>query len=132
MSYEVEGRLPAGIWLSELRKLAESSANDNGDTEDRAVRRAFHFSQLSPLPISRIWKPLLSEADLEALLDQGKIQQAALEVIGSDTAIEISSDAAGPRSVAVVRYDDREPVSAEAATPALAMISAWAKFLSAA
>ena len=91
MPIEGEEPLPIGIWLSGLRKLAESTANDNGDAEDRAVRQAFHFSKLSPLPISRIWKPLVSEDEMEALLEQGKVQQAASEVIGGDTAIELSS-----------------------------------------
>ena len=130
MPIEGEEPLPIGIWLSGLRKLAESTANDNGDAEDRAVRQAFHFSKLSPLPISRIWKPLVSEDEMEALLEQGKVQQAASEVIGGDTAIELSSVSA-PRHIAVVRYDNDPPVSAEAATPALAMLSAWAKFLTA-
>ena len=132
MSYEVEEPLPVGIWLSELRKLAESCANDNGDAEDRAVRRAFHFLKLSPRPIAARWDFGITEDEIERMLDQGRAQDAASEIIGGDAAIELSSSIDGPSHVAVLTYDEKLPVTAQAATPALAMIGAWAKFFSAA
>jgi len=127
MPVEVEKPLPAGIWLSELRKLAESCANDNGEAEDRAVRRAFHVLKLSPPAIARIWAADLSESEMETMLDQGHAREAACEIVGSHASVEMSGDA--KRHVAVLQFDGDAPVRAEAATPALAMISAWATLL---
>jgi hypothetical protein len=129
---EFEEPLPIGIWLSELRKLARSCANDNGDAEDRAVRRAFHFLKLSPRPIAAAWNFRLSEDEIEQMLDHGRAQDAAREIVGSSTAVELSQSQTGPRHVAVLRFDGDAPVQAEGATPALAMISAWARLLTAA
>jgi hypothetical protein len=128
MPIEVETPLPTGIWLSELRKLAESCANDNAEAEDRAVRRAFHVLKLSPPAIARIWSANLSENDLEIMLEQGQASKAACEIVGRHASIKIS-DALGHRHVAVLKPDGDDPVSAEAASPALAMISAWATML---
>jgi hypothetical protein len=129
MPAEVQTPLPIGIWLSELRKLADCCANDNGTCEDRAVRRAFHFLKLSPHPIANRWDFGMSEDELEAMLEQGRARDAASEIIGGDAEIELSSSTDGPSHVAVLRYDQDQPVSARAATPALAMISACATYL---
>jgi len=127
MPVEDEKPLPAGIWLSELRKLAESCANDNGEAEDRAVRRAFHVLKLSPPAIARIWAADLSEGDMEAMLEQGNAREAAGQIVGSHASVEMAADT--KRHVAVLQFDGDQPVRAEAATPALAIISAWAALL---
>lgn len=127
MPVEVETPLPIGVWLSELRKLAEICANDNGDTEDRAVRRAFHVLKLSPPAIARIWAADLSESDLETMLEEGHASDAACVIVGAHAKVELSGGAA--KHVAVLQFDGEAPVRAEAATPALAMISAWATLL---
>lgn len=129
MPAEVEIPLPSGIWLSELRKLSDCCVSADGDTEDRAVRRAFHFLKLSPPAISRAWASEMSEGDMETMLEQGKAQEAACGIVGSHTEVELSAGGKS-RHVAVLHFDDGQPVRAEAATPALAMISAWARLLS--
>lgn len=131
MPEEQERALPTGVWLNELRRLSDSCVEDDGRAEDRAVRRAFHCLKLSPPSIARMWDSDLSESRLEDLLDRHEASQAACEIIGGRAGVKLSPAGDAHRHIAELRFDDEHPVFAEAATPALAMISAWAQLLSA-
>ena len=130
MPGEVHGSLQTGAWLSGIQELAQTCAAEDGAAEDRAVRRAFHFLKLSPPGIARMWQSGLSEARMENMLERQNARDAACEIIGDHAAISLSVAGGARRHVAELRYDDEGSVSAEAATPALALIAAWAQMLS--
>lgn len=101
MRLENDDPLPAGIWLAELRRLA----NDTDIAEDRAVRRAFHLRRLSPPAIARLSEFTLSEEEMELMLEEGRAYEAASLIV----------DAHGTACP-----DFNENI------PALDMINAWA------
>jgi|GEM_PF-1347969 len=120
--------LPLGLWLSELENLAVCCASQIGDAEDRALRRAHYLMVLSPRPIRRLSGTSPSELEVERLLEQGRQQDVAALIVGDSVPVRISPSNGG--FLAVMTVDEARELQAEAATPALALVGAWARFLS--
>ena len=121
--------LPVELWLRELDRLSVWCEHEASQVDERAVRRAFHLGTLAPLGISGILAPTIALAELDALLDEGAIEQAARAAIGTDASIEVTSLPERGRWVAVFGLGDDAPVRCEAPTAVRAMIGAWATFL---
>ena len=117
------------IWLDGIEKLVARCSAGTCEEEDRAVRQAYHLARLSPLAIRKIQAPFASESELEDLIDHGEIEQAAKAAIGGKAAVNIADDPNSGRHIANFIQPGDEPVQFEAASPALAIIGAWASFL---
>lgn len=120
--------LPFDLWLSELGKLAEASAIYAAEHEDRAVRRAFYLFKLAPPSIRRLGDPDLDEAVIELMLERGEAAHAARLIAGDRASITTERQRGRQHSV---RMTLSEELSArgEGASPALALVSAWADLL---
>ena len=121
--------LPVQIWLAELASLVSRCSESPREVEDRIVRRAYHLSRLSPLAIRKITVPAASERELEAALDREDTEEAAMIVMGLNSVVELLDCTDTGCHVAEFTPKDGEPVRFEAASPALAMVGAWASFL---
>lgn len=125
-----EGRpLPLDMWLLELGKLCARCSYGPRSGEERVVRRAFHLARLSPLGVRRILLFTDSESDLEAVLEAGDVERAALMVVGGNAMVETDRRGEEGRHFATFVPYGEDPVRFEAESPALAMIGAWAHFL---
>ncbi len=121
--------LPIEVWLEELEKLVVRCAQESLEDEDRTVRRAYNLARLSPLPVRRVMAPSASESELEFALEGERIEEAAKLVIGLGAKIDILESPDAPRTRAILTPKGDEPIEFEASSPALAIIGAWASFL---
>ncbi len=121
--------LDAGLWFREIERLAASCAQDRREREDRAVRRAYHLTMIAPMAMRKMLTPALSESEFETMLDQGDSEQAATAILRMCAAVEISHAPTPGRHLAKVTVAGERPLCFEGASPALAMIGAWAQFL---
>lgn len=119
--------LPTEVWLDELAKLVSSCAQHSPEGEDRAIRQAYHLARLSPLPVKKLLSPFVSESELESALEEEQAEEAAKLAIGSAAKIQLSDRS--PRTLAILTFEGDEPREFEASSPALAIIGAWASFL---
>jgi hypothetical protein len=120
--------LPVEIWLSELDELVGRCAWLSADAADRAVRSAYHLSMLSPPPVRRLFGNGMSESELEDLLERGEADDVAAAIAESAGSIHLIQRDGTPRYVATFDLDEEE-VAFEAASPALAIVGAWASAL---
>jgi len=70
-----------------------------------------------------------SEHDLEAALESGDMERAALMIVGENAMVETDRRGEDGRHFATFIPYGEMPVCFEAESPALAMIGAWAHFL---
>ena len=120
--------LSSGLWLRELRRLHARCAREASSFDDRAIRKAFHLAKLSPRPLRPLLVPLVSEDELEALLEKG-LHQVAAEMV---TRQHVNLAQHAPRSgrySATMQMDSYRKVEFEGASKALAIIGAWSGFL---
>lgn len=129
MRSEENDPLPLRLWLTELDRLSVTCLSASGQEEDRAVRRAYYLMKLAPPSLRSILAPFLMESDVEAMLEQGRAEQAAMLIVGERARVSFSQSLVTHGTLASLTYDDSDPVMMEAATPALALIAAWAKLL---
>ncbi len=123
------GPLPIETWLAELNELIGRCAWLSADAADRAVRSAYHLSVLSPLPIRRFFGDAMSESELEDLLERGEADDVAAAIAESAGGICLVRRSGLPRYIATFHVDEEKAATFEAASPALAIIGAWASAL---
>lgn len=121
--------LSTAIWLSELEKLAKRCAENSFECDDRAVRQAYNLGRLSPLALRKMLGPFVSESELESVLEDGQNEKAAKLAIGSNTTADLLNCSDAMRSRATLTFQGGEQAAFEASSPALAIIGAWASFL---
>lgn len=126
MRQQQDDPLPFDVWLSELGKLAEASVLYSGEDEDLAIRRAFHLFMLAPPSIRALGDPGLEQTTVELLLERGEAEQAARLIAGERMHI-VSERPAGLRATAIVSFPGGLSARGEGATPALALVRAWAE-----
>lgn len=118
--------LPTEIWLAEMDELRSHALVL---AEDHAVRRAFHLSMLSPMPVRRAFAPGLTESELELLLERGEADRAAAAIADGAGAMDVARCSGTDRYRAVLNVEEGEDICFEAASPALARIGVWATYL---
>ena len=120
--------LSADLWVREIERLAVLCAQWPRNWEDRAVRRAYHLMMIAPLPLRDAALPELLE--LESMLDEGETAKAARAVLRNFATVQTFASLDQGRHVARLTIArETTVVCFEAATPALAIVGAWAQFL---
>lgn len=121
--------LPFAQWLSEIESLSDDCADAAPGDEDRAVRRAFHLFKLSAPAIRSLGDPYLEESLVELILERDG-PEAAVRLIAGDRAsfgIAPANDGT-PRIAAEISFAGGPSARGKGATPAYAMIAAWANY----
>lgn len=124
--------LSSELWLKELSLLHERCAGEDHSFDDRAIRKAFHLAELCPQPLRALLVPHISEDELEALLEEGLHQQAAEFATRQHAASVqhgVQHGSGSNRYRAAMQMDSDLRVEFEAASKVLAIIGAWAGFL---
>jgi hypothetical protein len=122
--------LPFAVWLAEATTLSDFCTEASEADEDRAVRRAFWLFKHSVPAIRSLADPYLEESVVELVLQRDGAEAAFRLVAGeraSFTVTPLEGDAS--RVVAEIAFDGERPTRGEGSSPALAMIAAWATYL---
>ena len=120
--------LSSELWLRELRRLHTRCAQEAPSFDDRAIRKAFHLAELCPRPLRGLLVPHISEDELEALLEQ-RLHQMAAEIVTRQHVALAQHGSRSGRYGATMQMDPYRKVEFEGASKALAIIGAWAGFL---
>lgn len=129
MWHEDKKPLPTETWRLELEKLAGLCASLPAADAERAVRRAYHLLALSPLAIRRIFGETISESELEEMLDLGQADSLAMDIVHRLANIRLVRVGPANRFVAEFHLEQHEMITFEGASPALAIVGAWASWL---
>lgn len=129
MSQDSIEPLEPGIWLLQLRKLAERTPAEEAGLA-MALRRAFHLVQLTPRPLRHIIACTASEPEFEGLLQAGALLAAAQALVGDRLEHSLTTLPAEGGSQAEVRFpNDPAPCRAVGSSAPFALFSAWLKCL---
>lgn len=123
------GVLSAEIWLREMQMLIKRCRHDSSRFEDRIMRKAFHLAVLSPPPYRQMLNVRLTERELEMWLDLGDIEHVARSIAGADVQVAFINATEYGCYRAALFNRPHSVVSAEGASPALAILGAWASSL---
>ncbi|MCJ2183257.1 hypothetical protein MTR62_11220 [Novosphingobium sp. 1949] len=115
---------PGGIsssFCEQLRDFIDDCAQCPADDEHARIREA--------VELVRGGQPVPARTRLETLLAVGAGLDAALLVVGDEPAFMCSRSENGVSMASCLVSDSEEDVCAEGATPALALLGAWASAL---
>lgn len=129
MGLETNESLLTDLWLQEIENLRDACTRGNRVNAERIIRRAFHLRALSPAPLRRILPLDIAEHEIEALLDEGRLEAAARALVGREWTIAISPSPIQGRVVARVGSRRAGVLEAAASCAALAIIGAWTQLL---
>ncbi len=128
MKQDSPASLPSGLWLREVKRLHAHCAREAPSFDDRAIRKAFHLAKLCPRPLRPLLIPLVSEDELEALLEEG-LHQAAAEMVTRQHVTLTQHASRSGRYGATMQMDPYRKFEFEGVSKALAIIGAWSGFL---
>lgn len=123
------GILSVEIWLREMQMLVKRCSHEASRFEDRVVRKAFHLAVLSPPPFRQMLNVRLTERELEMWLELGDIEHVARSIAGTPIQLTFLASSEEDRYRAALFDRANFAVNFEGASPALAIIGAWAHSL---
>lgn len=121
-------------WFDRARVLLDKlNAIDPDSGIESALRRAFHFAQLTPHPLRDLVSPSISEADYEILLDNGAYVSAALALIGARVGYQLMRSINSDDVEATVCFstDQSDAIPSTSECAATAILGSWHRGLNA-
>lgn len=122
-------RLPVELWFEELLRLGTRCARDDAGFEERAIRQAHYLAELCPVPFMKLLDPALPLSALETLLEDGRFEEAAQAIVRQQGSLSVTP--VGKAYAAELIAPSGATSRAEAGSPVLAAIGAWARLFTA-
>jgi hypothetical protein len=117
------------LWLAQMKRLRQDCESEDRKYTEFALRRAFHLAELAPPPLSDFVTPGFQEDALEELIGRGSLQSAAQAIAGDQFKVTVSRLTGQSGHLAKVRDANGMTAAGRGASPALAILAAWACFL---
>ncbi|MDE2597268.1 MAG: hypothetical protein KGL44_10365 [Sphingomonadales bacterium] len=124
-------QLAVGAWIARLDALARDCADAERTEQPRLLREARDVLRLAPHQVSTPFGLIADPHRFEALIAAQAFESAALALLGGEAGYMISRGGGQTHLASVILPGMTEDVTAEAASAALALLSAQAAALAA-